>query len=222
MDIWVYSAFLVGFLGSFHCAGMCGPIALALPTQNESRIDIIIGRLLYNGGRVLTYSLLGLLVGLLGHTISLAGYQGPLSVISGILILLAVFLPFVFKRFDALSKISSLYSSKLKRIFRSLFGQRSRITLLSIGVVNGFLPCGFVYLALAAAIAMGTVTESVFYMVFFGIGTIPMMLTLSLLGRFAGPGFSQFIYKANPFIAVSVAVLLILRGFMIGPQVCCH
>ncbi len=222
MDAWIYSAFFVGFLGSFHCAGMCGPIALALPLQKSSKTDIVVGRLLYNSGRVITYAFLGMLVGFLGHTISLAGYQGPLSVISGILILLAVLLPFVFRRFDGLTRFSNLYSAKLKTAFRSLFGQKSKLTLLSIGLVNGFLPCGFVYLALAAAVAGGTVGTSMMYMALFGLGTIPMMLALSLVGKFGSSGMSRFIYKASPYIAVSVAILLIIRGIMIGPHTCCH
>lgn len=222
MDAWVYSAFLVGFLGSFHCAGMCGPIALALPLHTASKKSIVTGRLLYNSGRVITYAFLGLIVGILGHTISLAGFQGPLSVISGILILLVVFLPFLFNRFDGLTRFSNLYSGKIKSAFRTLFGQRSKLTLLSIGLVNGFLPCGFVYLALAAAVAGGTVQGSILYMTLFGLGTIPMMLALSLLGNFGGPGISRFVNKASPIIAITVAIFLIVRGLMISPHTCCH
>ncbi len=222
MDAWIYSAFLVGFLGSFHCAGMCGPIALALPLHDASKKNIIVGRLLYNSGRVITYAFLGLLVGILGHTISLAGFQGPLSVISGILILLAVLLPFIFRKFDGLTRFSNLYSKKLKSVFRTLFGQRSKLTLLSIGLVNGFLPCGFVYLALAAAIAGGSVGGSVAYMTLFGLGTIPMMLALSLIGNFGGPRISRIVNKVSPLIAVSVAIFLILRGVMMTSQSCCH
>jgi len=222
MEIWVYSAFLGGFLGSFHCAGMCGPIALALPSGDGSKSGILVGRLLYNAGRIFTYSFLGLIVGLIGHTISLAGYQGPLSVISGILVLFALLMPFVFKKMDVLSELSKLYSSKIKGAFRSLFGKRSKITLLSIGIVNGFLPCGFVYLALAGAVAGGTVSGSIFYMIFFGLGTVPMMLAISLIGKFGGQGLSRFVNKASPFVAFTVAVLLIIRGIMMGSQACCH
>ena len=222
MGIWVYSAFLVGFLGSFHCAGMCGPIALALPSGNGSAGQLLIGRLLYNTGRIITYAFLGLIVGLLGHTISLAGYQGPLSVISGILVLATLFLPFIFKRFDFLTGLSGLYSSKIKSLFRQLFGKKSKLTLMSIGLVNGFLPCGFVYLALAAAVAGGTVTGSVSYMIFFGMGTVPMMLAISLVGKFGGQRLSKFVTKASPFVALTVGVLLIVRGIMIGPHACCH
>ncbi len=222
MDIWIYSAFLVGFLGSFHCAGMCGPIALALPLHHSSGWKILGGRLLYNSGRVLTYAVLGGMVGLLGHTISLAGYQRPLSIASGIIILLAVLMPFVFKRVDALTKISVLYSTKLKDLFRKLFGKKSGLTMLFIGVVNGLLPCGFVYLALAGAIASGSFTDSILYMVFFGLGTIPMMLTLSMIGKMGGAGFGRIVHKASPFVAVSVAILLIIRGIMAAPHACCH
>ncbi|MBP6334260.1 MAG: sulfite exporter TauE/SafE family protein [Bacteroidia bacterium] len=222
MDIWIYSAFLVGFLGSFHCAGMCGPIALALPLADNSRWSILAGRTLYNAGRVITYSLLGLIIGLFGHTIALAGYQGLLSIVSGVLILAAVLLPLAFKRLDALSRFSSMYGQKIKRVFRTIFGVKSKLNLLLIGLVNGFLPCGFVYLALAGAVASGSLTNSVLYMTFFGLGTIPMMLSLSMIGTLGGPSLRRFVLKASPYVAVSVAILLIIRGFMVGPVASCH
>jgi sulfite exporter TauE/SafE len=222
MDLWILSAYLVGFLGSFHCAGMCGPIALSLPLPQQSLAGVLSGRLLYNSGRVITYSLLGLIVGLIGHSISLSGYQKPLAIGTGILILLGVLLPVFFKRFDALSRLSGLYSGTIKDAFRKLFGKRSKLTLFLIGVVNGFLPCGFVYLALAGAIASGTWTQSVLYMTFFGLGTVPMMFTLAMIGKFGGPSLYRIVNKASPYIAASVAILLIIRGLMFSPHTCCH
>ena len=93
------SGLALGFLGSLHCIGMCGPIALALPSQSKSKLSFYSGRLLYNLGRVITYSIMGLIIGLIGQKINLAGYQQIISVILGIAILIAVLLPSRFKNY---------------------------------------------------------------------------------------------------------------------------
>lgn len=219
--MWLYSAFLVGFLGSFHCAGMCGPIALALPLDKKSNWSFIIGRLLYNGGRVFTYSVLGLLVGLIGHTIAMAGFQKVLSIGTGVMILLIAFLPYLIKRTSQFNSFLAGYTSKIKSLFKKLFGLKSKRTLFLIGAVNGLLPCGFVYLALAGAAATGTMEEGVGYMMLFGLGTIPMMLTLTMAGNIFSPRTRSFIQKISPLIAISVAVLLIARGITIDNHSCC-
>src|SRR5690349_15121201 len=85
--IYYTSAFLLGLLGSFHCAGMCGPIALALPLDQSSRMKIVAGRMMYNGGRILTYMMLGVIAGLIGHGIAYAGFQKTLSISAGLLML---------------------------------------------------------------------------------------------------------------------------------------
>lgn len=220
--MWLFSAFLVGFLGSFHCVGMCGPIALALPLEKKSNWSFFSGRLLYNGGRVLTYSVLGLLVGIIGHTIAMAGFQKVLSIATGILILIIAMLPFLIKRVNYLNLFLVRYTSKIKGLFKVLFGLRSRKTLFLIGVVNGLLPCGFVYLALAGAATTGTMAEGMSYMLLFGLGTVPMMLTLTMAGNIFSLRTRMFIQKISPFIAVSVAILLIARGLTIDNHSCCQ
>jgi len=222
MDAWILSAFAVGLLGSLHCAGMCGPIAVALSGKGPVNLKMILSKALYNSGRVATYAFLGLLAGFAGHTISLAGYQKPLAIGTGILILISVFIPVLFKRMDALAKLSSMYSGRLKNSFKRLFGKGSYTTMFFIGLLNGFLPCGFVYLGLAAAIASGTVFKSTLYMTFFGLGTIPMMLGLSMIGNLGGPKWNGVFRKVSPFVAVSVAILLIIRGMMATEAHCCH
>ena len=220
--MWLFSAFLVGFLGSFHCVGMCGPIALALPLEKKSNWSFFSGRLLYNGGRVLTYSVLGLLVGIIGHTIAMAGFQKVLSIATGILILIIAMLPFLIKRVNYLNLFLVRYTSKIKGLFKVLFGLRSRKTLFLIGVVNGLLPCGFVYPALAGAATTGTMAEGMSYMLLFGLGTVPMMLTLTMAGNIFSLRTRMIIQKISPFIAVSVAILLIARGLTIDNHSCCQ
>ena len=218
------SALLLGFFGSFHCVGMCGPIALSLPNNSSNKWHIVFSKLIYNLGRIITYSILGLIVGLIGHSFAMAGFQKYLSIGAGTLILLSVAI-FTIGNQHHPSVFNSWvlnYTSKIKGLFKKLFGLRSRLTLLFIGIVNGLLPCGFVYIALAAAIATGSYFMSSAYMFLFGSGTIPAMLSVSLFGNFIGIKFRNNIRKATPCIAVVVAMFLIYRGFMIHQQDCCH
>ena len=94
----LWSAFLIGLFGSFHCIGMCGPIALALPVSQNNKVGLVLGRVLYNVGRAITYSAIGLVFGLLGQSLSLAGFQQSVSIVAGVLILLMVLLPTKFSQ----------------------------------------------------------------------------------------------------------------------------
>lgn len=193
-----------------------------ITSGKKSNWSFFSGRLLYNGGRVLTYSVLGLLVGIIGHTIAMAGFQKVLSIATGILILIIAMLPFLIKRVNYLNLFLVRYTSKIKGLFKVLFGLRSRKTLFLIGVVNGLLPCGFVYLALAGAATTGTMAEGMSYMLLFGLGTVPMMLTLTMAGNIFSLRTRMIIQKISPFIAVSVAILLIARGLTIDNHSCCQ
>ena len=208
----IFSALLVGFLGSFHCVGMCGPIAIALPKSGETKGGIIIGRLLYNIGRIVTYSLLGLIAGLIGYSFSIKGFQSELSIFSGILILIIVLFTNGNRISSFIASFFGKYTLKLKQKFKLLFSSGSPSLLFSIGLLNGLLPCGFVYLALAGALATGHCTGGMLYMTLFGLGTIPAMLTISMAGHLIGAGFKKQIRKVSPFIAIALAVLLIYRG----------
>jgi len=219
--MFLFSAFIVGFLGSFHCAGMCGPIALALPSTGNSKGGLLINRLLYNSGRIVTYASLGFVAGLAGHTIAMAGFQKALSISSGILIIAIAAGSLLFYRINIFNSLIVRYTSSIKKLFRKFFGQKSFNALFFIGAVNGLLPCGFVYLALVAAIATGDLLNSAAYMMLFGLGTLPMMLSISLAGNFFSGRFNNFIRKATPYIAIAVAILLIARGIMINNHTCC-
>jgi sulfite exporter TauE/SafE len=218
--MFLLSALLVGFLGSFHCAGMCGPIAMALPVRNNSTTSFIAGRLLYNTGRIFTYIWLGFSIGLIGHSIALAGFQKTLSIVSGILLLAFAILSLFFRRINSPDLILIKYTNKIKQLFKSLFGKKSMLTLFLIGTVNGLLPCGFVYLALIAAAATGSFFNSMFYMFLFGLGTLPMMLSISFAGNLLNFKFQKYIRRGTPYIAAAVAVLLIIRG--VNMHTCCQ
>lgn len=215
--MFIWTALVLGLMSSMHCAGMCGPIALALPSSSSvSRFKYVLGRLMYNLGRVLSYSFLGLLVGVLGKGIHLAGYQQLISISIGVLLLLMALFSInpeqITAKFTWVRNFYSFISRKMSPLLRS----RNVFSLGLIGVLNGFLPCGMVYVALLAALAVGEVLDSVLYMAMFGLGTIPMMFMLSLVGVFLQQKYRLWLQRLTPFVIGIFAILLILRGLNLG------
>jgi uncharacterized protein len=216
MTTLVWSGIVVGFLGSLHCLGMCGPIALALPTGHASKTSLFFGRLTYNFGRTVTYALLGAVSGLVGKSIELAGLQQSISIGAGVLILLGVLLPTRFFR-GLLPKISLAGPlDKIKAYWQVLFTRQNKRSLFVLGVLNGFLPCGFLYLGLVTAATMGGVLAASLYMILFGLGTTPVLLLTSFAGGLFSMQARRKILRLAP-VAVSVlAVVLIVRGLSLG------
>jgi sulfite exporter TauE/SafE len=206
MQIW--TAFLLGFAGSAHCAGMCGPLALVLPAGGDGRSTYVAGRLLYNTGRIITYTWMGAMFGLLGQSLAIAGLQRWVSLVLGALILLGLFAS---RRFAHAIPMTRAVS-RLKSALGTLLKRRALSSLLGIGLLNGLLPCGLVYVACAGAVTTGNVLHGVEYMSAFGLGTLPMMLAISL----AGPKLQFALrFKLQRLIPVSLAIvgaLLVLRG----------
>lgn len=210
------AAFTLGFLGSFHCIGMCGPIALALPLSNSNKLARLVGALLYNFGRSFTYALFGVVFGLLGKSFVIAGFQQSVSILLGVLILVVVLLPeSAMSRFKFTSKMM-LVIGKLKSKFIHLFSQKNYRSLFLIGLLNGLLPCGLVYLGVIGAIASGDAMQGALFMVMFGLGTLPAMFSLALISNQISISFRTKIRKAVPFFVSVMAVLLILRGLNLG------
>ncbi len=212
-----YSALLVGFLGSLHCIGMCGPIVLALPQKHSGKYALLQTRLLYNFGRVLTYAVLGLIVGLLGKGLMLAGTQQLVSISIGVIILLVMFLPRrISYQLEHYSPFKGVVHA-LKKGFGKIFKSKGKLAFLWLGLLNGLLPCGLVYLALAGAIATGELWGGALYMTLFGLGTLPMMLGISLLGDFIKPSLRSLLYRRLvPVFTVMLALMFILRGLNLG------
>ncbi|MFW5762571.1 MAG: sulfite exporter TauE/SafE family protein [Cyclobacteriaceae bacterium] len=209
-----WSSFTIGLLGSLHCIGMCGPIALALPAgKDKSRF--IAGRLLYNLGRIVTYSIIGALFGLLGLSLSMAGFQQWVSIVTGATMIVVILLPFKYA-----SKLNpplfTQFNLWLKKRFSYFFKNKHWYSNFFIGLFNGLLPCGLVYVALAAAVASGSVLNGVVHMSLFGLGTLPLMLALSLAGNFIKISWRQRIHRMVPYFIVFLGLLFILRGLNLG------
>lgn len=212
----IITALIIGFAGSFHCIGMCGPIALALPAAAASNYKFIIGRVLYNIGRVITYSFMGIFFGLLGGKIAMAGMQQILSILLGVTIIVYVVLPRRYKNYLTGAQLVQSMISPIKNQISKLFRLAGLPSLFLIGILNGFLPCGFVYIGLAGAAATGNPVTGALFMMMFGIGTIPAMFAASLFGKLISLNVRRKISKAIPALAVLLAIIFILRGLNLG------
>jgi len=201
-------ALLLGFMGSFHCIGMCGPIALTLPVQHLSGGKKIAGILLYNAGRITAYMCMGIIFGWLGKQFFLGGLQQWLSISLGILLLLTVFLKTRLQLFPQFSVV--------KKILGKLLLKQRFSTLFSIGFFNGFLPCGLVYLGIAGALATGGILHGMLFMGAFGAGTLPAMMAVTWFSQLISIPFRQKIRQMVPVMISIMAVLLILRGLNLG------
>ena len=177
----LFTAFLLGLTGSLHCVGMCGPIALSLPLKGETMARKIFGSTLWSLGRILTYSLMGALFGLIGAGFKLLGYQQIISIAVGSLMILTVFLPSLFKNYT-FGRLTSFFGP-VRRGMQKLLKGEGTDALFLIGVFNGLLPCGLVYLAVAGAIATTGLLSAICYMALFGLGTLPLLLVISILGN---------------------------------------
>ncbi|MEP7254464.1 MAG: sulfite exporter TauE/SafE family protein [Ferruginibacter sp.] len=209
-------AFMIGMVGSFHCVGMCGPLALSLPLSNNSIAAKITGAFIYNCGRIVTYSAFGLVFGLIGQTASLFGFQQWLSIGTGALILLFIIIPKKYKMQSTASTFTNGFFTKIRSQLGRLFTQKNNSSLFVIGLLNGLLPCGLVYMAVAGAIAAGDVGKSVLFMAAFGLGTLPIMWGIAFFGNYVGVSLRQKIRRAYPYMMTLVACLLILRGMGLG------
>lgn len=209
----LWTAFLLGLLGSFHCVGMCGPIALAVSGHKTSRH--IYHKVLYNLGRSITYALLGLIVGLLGFSLALAGVQQWFSIAMGVLILI---IAFSYKKSDQILHVPFLSGmvNWIKRTLSKFLKAGGSWAFFATGLANGLLPCGMVYMALVAALALQSPALGATYMFFFGIGTIPLLLALMLSGTMLSIKFRQKVQKMIPYVGVLLGILFILRGLGLG------
>lgn len=206
------SALLIGFLGSMHCIAMCSPITLMLGGANKTS-QFVLQRINYNAGRVVGYALLGAIAGLFGKILNLTGLQQWFSIGFGVLIFITVILydsSIIYNpSFKPLQKLVLFLRARFSRIQQS----QSKVKGFIIGLLNGFLPCGLVYMAIIGAITMDSVFKAILYMVIFGFGTWPMMLFVSFSGGILVKKSNTILLKVVPII---VAILFIVRGLGLG------
>lgn len=207
----IISGFALGMVSSFHCVGMCGPLVLSLPVYYLPAHKKLVGILLYHSGRILLYTLLGLLFGFIGRQFYLAGLQQYFSIILGCIILL-VLIQSTFKMKWIHFKLMDQYQEKLQNIIALYIQKKQLYGMLILGMANGLLPCGMVYLAVTGAMAVGNIFGAMLFMALFGFGTFPAMFLLTYFGSFISLAIRNRMKKAIPFFVATMAILLILRG----------
>jgi len=212
----IISGLVLGFLTSFHCIGMCGPIALALPLHGANKIQKLFGGILYNFGRTTTYVIFGFILGLFGQGLGALGFQRWVSIIAGILMIATVLSPSLFKSNFSSQGIFNSLLSKVIGALKKLFSTRSYGSLYLIGLLNGLLPCGPLYMAFIMSAGTGNAFTAVIFMMMFGLGTIPLLFTITILGNFISLSVRNRINNFLPILIVLIGVLFILRGLNLG------
>lgn len=210
------AAIVLGFLGGFHCVGMCGPIAMALPVHTKSPAQKVLTILIYNFGRIITYSIFGLLFGAIGQSFVLFGLQQALSITLGALILFFVIISYFGKVNNPILSKVYFFINAVKSKLSFLFTKRNYSAFFSIGMLNGLLPCGLVYMALAGAIATGSIVNGSLFMMFFGLGTLPFMFAVTYYSNLISVNLRNKMRKVVPVVLGMMAILMILRGMNLG------
>ena len=212
----LWSALIFGLLGSFHCVGMCGPIAFLLPLDKKSKSKRLLQLLSYHSGRLLTYGLIGFVFGLVGKSLNLFGIQQQLSIIIGIAMIVMILIPS--KIFNKYNFSKPIYKAvyKLRNAMGTQLKKKDPKTLFTMGFLNGLLPCGLVYMAVFGSLVTGDASLGALYLMLFGLGTVPLMTTAIYLGNFLKGQVKQSILKLIPIFVVLIGVLFILRGMGLG------
>lgn len=212
----LWTALVLGLAGSFHCIGMCGPIAFVLPIDRTSKVKAVYQTFLYHFGRLLTYSIIGVLFGFIGKGLYLAGFQQRLSILMGAIMITIILIPAsLFNKFSFSKPLYKLISIVKQQLGLNL-NRKSNKSLFLIGFFNGFLPCGLVYMALIGSISEGNLFHGGLYMLLFGLGTIPLMTVAISVGNFVNITIRKKIQKAIPIFVVIIGILFILRGLGLG------
>ena len=211
-----YVAFTLGLFGSLHCVGMCGPLAIAFCSREgddvRHRLSSSLG---YNLGRTLTYAFLGLLFGLLGSFLFVADIQKALSIFLGGLLVFSFMMSVdIDAKINSIPVIKRVYD-RLRVAISNLYNQTKKYPPFILGMANGLLPCGLVYLALTGALASGDIFQGMIFMALFGLGTIPMLVGLVMGVNLVSPKIRNRFRKVLPYVTLGFGLFLIYRGIMI-------
>ena len=231
----ISTAFIMGLVGSMHCIGMCGPLALALPMGNRTQAGRVAGALIYNSGRIFTYTILGLILGLAGDFLISPQLQNTVSVALGVAILLYLLVPASIKYRVTAASPAPRWIIHVRKELGRLFAVKTSSSLFGIGMLNGLLPCGMIYLAIASSFLTGSAVNAGLFMFSFGLGTFPAMVSVIFFSGYLNQHFRQHFRKLVPVFLFSMAALLVLRGLNLGipfispslpsattPEVMCH
>jgi hypothetical protein len=199
----------LGLTGSLHCAVMCGPLCMAMPMHAADKRKMILNSSIYHVGRVLSYALLGVIIGLAGQALIFMKLQSIFLLITG-LVFLILGLNLIFKNTVSLRLSGSTFQSKyIKHGYNYFLKKRGMLPIFFLGMLNGLIPCGLVYSAMALSFQGFTITKTALVMVAFGLGTLPMMITLTAGVKIAGFQSKYISTRVTPYLYIAVSALMI-------------
>lgn len=228
-------ALFIGLLGSLHCVGMCGPLVLLLPIQQQNAYKRALGALSYVMGKAITYAAFGVLFGFIGQSFVAFGFQQYLSIFIGLLMIIAGILHFSSISFQSLESRAGAAFGFVRVALAKFLRTEKANSLFIFGLLNGLLPCGLVYTAAAASIETGSTSNGALFMFLFGLGTLPMMWSIIFFGATIQTRFRNQLKRIIPITLLLMGALLLMRGLGLGipylsPKVnvekkhmdCCH
>ena len=212
----IIPAFLMGLASSLHCIGMCGPLSLAMPVAGLSKSQKTINAACYQAGRILTYTGLGALTGMLGKAFFPGEYQQTFSILAGLMIVITAVGYYAGRKAGRLSLLNGFYQFLSRLLFKLISKAQRPGGALLFGMANGLLPCGMVYLAAMASLASGSAGQSVLFMMVFGVGTLPAMVLVMTAGRLINRSRYPWVGRMAPVMITLAGLLLIVRGLNLG------
>lgn len=213
--------FSLGLVSSLHCVGMCGPLILSIPKtkftlHNFLHNKSIYNPIAYNIGRILTYVFIGIVVGLFGELIKITFLHQQLSIFAGGLMLITG----VATKFEANNIIKSKTLNKIFSVLKTqisiLLNAQTTSKMFLLGVLNGFLPCGMVYMAILSSLAWGDMNSTIIYMASFGLGTSPLLISLFFFSGFLSNKLRLKSQKIIPIVTIMIGLIVVFRGMGLG------
>ncbi len=212
----ILSALGLGFASGFHCIGMCGPIALSMGLTKKQATNFYLQNLTYQFGRITTYALLGAVLGIIGQGFQLAGFQRYLTIAVGIVLITMAVFSFGGKDFASKLPFLSSVLFKVKMKLSKLLQKADYRSRYATGLLNGILPCGMVYMALTASIAAGGIVPGAAFMALFGLGTLPFMFLVVVVGNLMTSALRLKVLKIVPVMMIILGGLFVVRGLELG------
>jgi sulfite exporter TauE/SafE len=203
------SAFILGFLGSFHCLGMCSPLIMAVTNW---RSPVFVNRVVYNIARISSYCIQGALISVFGSLFHFSEFQTLFSIIFGIVLIVVGFAGVTSFKLPLISYAMQRFSSFIKTMFSKFLATKTLLSIVVLGFLNGLLPCGLTYLALTYCIILPGAEGGFLFMLFFGMGTLPVMLGITSIAQFLVRKFSFNFQKFAVVALIAIGSLLVARG----------
>lgn len=208
----IIAAIILGLGGSLHCVGMCGPLIISIPFEQNTGIKKITAIIVYFFSKAAIYAVMGAFFALIGWSFKIITLQQWLSVVAGIFIILFAVYPLYFQK-----KLASInFFAALKTSFKKNMLQNTLWSYMQLGALNALLPCGLIYTALLAAAATSSVLKGTLFMFIFGITSAIPLMVLAIAKTGINMSLRQKLRPVTMYLSIIIGLLLIIRGLGLG------